>query len=1809
MSKISVEDENLEHYQKVLRKAKRKTHPFILIYMIFKGLFILMIFMQLSTKPTVFKFVMMATYIFNIKSIIAEVCQICSQFQFWPLLELRLRYFYLTFLTSKKWRLPEEFHIRFIQLYNEKLEKIDLTQNKAYYECFLKRMEEKLLEINRIYWGMNTFSLLGLLSLLLIWNYLHPDSAFIKTYHLDWLLGLEAKVWSNWALFSIELFQIHGVLVTLYLEYMLLSFYLDCSNNLADLDQASTKELLKVIYIKLKCMVDLRENNIKRTQVEDMFTKYSAALNWDPAARDRKLEASSLTASKRMSATAARQSVAKSSLVPDLTPIAERRDSISLDGTSEHSQEAAEDVAKQVSSEELQSSEDSSSYEEKLQGFDQPANRAGDIRQSLLIKQNTEDEEDYGKQIKNQEKKETYQNSLLRKNTSDGSNIVGLNKLISNTLTNSSKDNKVNYMTELTTKEEMLILMFKNRYKYLYCKTLTGSLFFISRLMWIPLFYPLISSLNFITIGFFIWFMIRAKQRAKLFIEEANQYSKLVLIFVVSLWVQAFIHQQLYEVEEGFYKKFIDSSFIAPLKFFLLPLEKEIFRVCFYWFFIVCVSIALLPYFIWLTTLVLFRQTIHKTETYHYYLLDNFRKRNLVIDYIRWKESTWRFINYYYKTAFTSPVEIYAMFSMFCYMVFWRNLFLPLLILTMGLVLTEHFRGDQVDNDATRLFTLLRQKRNLEWYRTVFWVSLYTRPAAEFFGKLGFFKHYSENETAFMQNFEGTGLVLILLIISYLLSDLLETEDYLNESYKIKGYRQLKVGMASLCKAYELNEHKLYNRMVAMMRKGHLDEIASNIIDLKQTLDCQAFLEEPDIMKNLLHSFDKITQQHLGTWKAAKLKFVDNVHSLLMTRFEKYIRQDMMILFESFRVRNNKLIKAEDINLEDYFEDNMNFYFKLYEKVDKFYNLLSYEKEEELAKFNDAINKFQSIGFVTSKKKWAEPVIERLSLQPSEAKKHHHLANAAEILFKAVSSTTQYASSTNVDSYKVEFKKKGYLPCFFGKTKVILFNLKTTDSFYESSSFYELSIWTIITVAGKILIDRFDKLAVFVIVGINIIEGGFTNIAIIGLLIFTIFVEESPGKNTPWILALMNLTLRMVGKRLYPLFCSQLTAEFFLGNLESNNDLFCLILVIFTIQNLKYYSPNNKSSTDIENPGQAIVRMTVNDDFKQMVGRLTFPIMRKKESLNRYLLKLDLTEIDGISASDFKIILVKQLIKNKLMLKEFKANIMLHCQKLMRVLRYDFLKITKDRMESFFFRNFSYHMRKVGASYLGEVSFLFLLINLYILLFFPTLGSLQAGVASFVFENRVTAFTVLNFTIYLSFFILHFLLDSIKTKDLAGLRDKAYKVKLIKGKLDHISYEQAVKKPIAKFKNNVKILQKILKLMNPGQKEFNIWKESPHFYLYLCNIVMWVYLNVSVFFWHSYHGNARAGNKSGFSMFVCEPKDNIREPGESNLQLCRNYRDRVESQIFYLLNTVYIVVCMYQIRDGQQILVSKVRDFTSSVKSILFSLFQAVPLLREAEVTFKFCATQTSLVFTDFVLINEIETIMQNAKRLHLARTETKTGKTLSRSRQICLGLTIVSIVIGVLCLPLYIFYVDQSQSYFPIESANFTIDLTYQKTNTMLSLISMTRVYENRGINELLDYSTVEILKKTGMTRMYPLEQIKVTSRNQKISFLKASDNKISATPNLIQDMINLIDNSNQVYLRMKMSFTTQDKVPESKTKERYFLLESVNKNSFLATLRSGCLSERYSALNGAMNTKARTEFFLWGQTSVLCVHPGPKT
>ena len=92
---------------------------------------------------------------------------------------------------------------------------------------------------------------------------------------------------------------------------------------------------------------------------------------------------------------------------------------------------------------------------------------------------------------------------------------------------------QVQHMTEMITKEEMLLFLYKNKYKYFFIKFLEAILYTITRLSLLPLLLPITNSLNVVSIPFVIIFLIQSLKVKRTFLDDVKQKNGLVLTLLI----------------------------------------------------------------------------------------------------------------------------------------------------------------------------------------------------------------------------------------------------------------------------------------------------------------------------------------------------------------------------------------------------------------------------------------------------------------------------------------------------------------------------------------------------------------------------------------------------------------------------------------------------------------------------------------------------------------------------------------------------------------------------------------------------------------------------------------------------------------------------------------------------------------------------------------------------------------------------------------------------------------------------------------------------------------------------------------------------------------------------------------------------------------------------------------------------------------------------------------------------------------------------------------------------------------------------
>jgi hypothetical protein len=1704
-------------FAKDIETIERRTNPFVVIYLLFKGLFLGVVMSYLHYNMNVLKITMIFCYLANMHVLFQKLISLCSRMKIVELFTLRAQYFYHTFLTGKKWKKYGN-EGKITSVYTAEEQKTDLLQNKIYYEQILVSMEQILFYVNRLFWGMVFFPLLFLSTTLMLLNYIVRNQQLATDYHMELFLGISSTKWLKEEEVTKELLGIQIVISGLFFEYMLTSCYLDCKAVLVEANQTTLDELLKNLEIKFRYFVDTRLEHIPRDKANDRLEEFKAAISYVP--------------------------IVKAEVEQ---PFTERNTKTSdLDNTLKDELEVKD---ASIESDELKSEDDKKKDDSDDEDLD-------------------DDEDERAETDDPHSKKEDLEGAeLLRSVILDHAKKQG---------TKSS----VFYMTEMVTKEEMLLFLNKNKYKYYYIKCLESALYIMSRLAIIPLIYPLASSINVVNIGFLLMFLSHNVTPKRTFLEDTRQKGLIVFFYFAIQSLHSFIHDQALGYEG--YKNFFKEDNLATHFYlrYLMPIDGKLYSVCFYWLFIVCLGFSTIPIFVWTTTKYLFREKVTLKDHFHFYLYDQNRRRNIVIDYKQWRKSPLSVLNNIYKSVYTNALASHTFILILTLIALWKDWFIMVFLFTLAISIYEHFKSDS-GGDSDTIMGMSRKTYLVlitKIYLYMYWVLLGVYHVMDLLGMIETFKDYTKDKALFMSNYNFGVIVPVLMVITGLYQDLVMSEDYLENAERLGSETTLKIRYANICRAYDINESKIYCRIVEIMRKNYIDRISNQILDSPEIarIKFDPTYSDKSILDYLSNSGCEIKARFLGAGKRFWLKCLDSLYSFIIYQSNNYRYMDMMFLYQIVQMRNRNVLnvskryqelagleqddtraKEEDayksakerfeleneeegkLNLEDYFDHNFHVFKKTFTDINIFYCGLQESESEKYDFYNLKIKQFLSKNFGFKEPDIYHPIQRKLTttlhptldlniglnvevplVTPFELPEKRRakieqeaptkeelefrrglLSDAAEILARRIQHRLNEDTQYILESYKLEFSRCGSIECKFGKMMVVMFNTKQ-DYLMETRGFNILSMKVVAQYLSRVIMSNSEWIVSISLILIHVFYGGFTNILLVGIILFTIFLEETTGRSFWWRILYVCYLIMTFTKQVYD--SSKFLREnekimiWALGKLGKDAmipDTICILLVMYMIEFLKKYEVDGKSAIDFENPGQAICRLTVNEDIQNMLDRVVNEDVRKKQLLNEYLSSKMPINQDIIGRREFKMLLIRYLIGSYGRLQEFSKEFLYCAQKFLRAVRYDMTKVQASDLNSFLFRNFSHYLRKSGKDYNGVASVVLILLIIYVLTFFPTMGSEKTQYASFIIENKVTAFTVINFAIYLSFFVGHYYLDQMKTSDIKGLKSKEYTLSLI-GEYDAQGRSTMQDTRFGRFQSAASLVKNAMILGNSFNKKFEStsdYVKNPLMYLFMFCMFLWVYANASVFLWHPVNNNFRSHGKVGMYRFICEDRDKAGDLKELGKLPCQNYSENYLSKIFYLLNVMYIIICMLQIKGGKIFPVSKVTDFTRLGNLIQYKAYENLPLVRETRMTFEYCATQTSLWFSDFTLLKELEYVLHDAKMLHSGEMKNKTGKQLSRLVQNIICFIVIFIVVLLFVVPLYLFYNRDNKNFFPINSASIEISLLSNYDQPVINLFTVTKLKTNFNVNP---EKGTELIKKHPSLRMYSTSQFMVTFR-----------------------------------------------------------------------------------------------------------------
>jgi hypothetical protein len=158
-------------------------------------------------------------------------------------------------------------------------------------------------------------------------------------------------------------------------------------------------------------------------------------------------------------------------------------------------------------------------------------------------------------------------------------------------------------------------------------------------------------------------------------------------------------------------------------------------------------------------------------------------------------------------------------------------------------------------------------------------------------------------------------------------------------------------------------------------------------------------------------------------------------------------------------------------------------------------------------------------------------------------------------------------------------------------------------------------------------------------------------------------------------------------------------AEFLVGNCHAWPDIVSISLVLYLGERLQKEGFGIKRPNNLEDPGTGLARMVINNKFGRMVEDICYLSRAKMELSVKQVLNKKKPEWSDAEYNTAKSLLVKDVIENHLIIEDFKQKCLLDVKILALRLQSDVYKVNDEVLGSFFWRNFSYYLRKEGRNF------------------------------------------------------------------------------------------------------------------------------------------------------------------------------------------------------------------------------------------------------------------------------------------------------------------------------------------------------------------------------------------------------------------------------------------------------------------------------------------------------------------------------
>jgi hypothetical protein len=1058
-------------------------------------------------------------------------------------------------------------------------------------------------------------------------------------------------------------------------------------------------------------------------------------------------------------------------------------------------------------------------------------------------------------------------------------------------------------------------------------------------------------------------------------------------------------------------------------------------------------------------------------ENFHTSTLDGY----LVIDYKKWKKTSFGKVNFLIKFIHSRIQEAYAFTIAFVSIQIqghdWFKF--PAIFTVFLLVTSQNVQVLSNISDALLNRKLASDARKREFLdlacmiiNGLCWVNLVATSVLS--RVLDFYQ-------------EDTSMgVIVILYVTATIQDIFMSKDFDKARDIIQLEEKVKSAFVGLNTVYSQNEKKLFSRMISFIGKHKLEKMAKNCVMNKDFEQVPLYEDynAPNVEKVIEASYAKLLRESFKGTEFLKHKIVTGIYTFLNGLINHFRYQDLFVLYRNAIKRNQLVLEEKKLNLKRYFENDLSdlqntlkdikLFYQMMRERDPFKTQFFKEKLEEFRKaYVDEMDKkivgktyTEIVRDAWTKDSELKDSPDTMMLRKSESE----IQTCVSVLLEYLTRKTTDGKKGLVyyDHLKGTFRNKGPVACEYAGLNIVLYDMKE-DLLLSTEGFFLFKPKLIFSMLLRTIMSKVEHSAALLIIILSTMNGGILNMLNIGIILFLILIEETHGRLFWWRMVYTIFLLKLLlmsGKESTPM-------KAFCFGTNMGYDVLQLLFVNFVIFEQRKLGFGETEPLGIEDLGSAVIRIISNKEFIPFYDRMTELPKQKLEMLVGHITKLCEKNRSSEFFCKLKNTCTLSVVKLYHELDKFKESGLRIGALLMCRIKDDIYFNLPETTSQFWYRNFSQYTRKVGENLQAPIFFLLFIILGFVLLFFRFNDrSIEFSFGAIDLGGTKSKNELAYICVYITIIFTEKCFCSFSTEDKTGVKYSPLYVEIMR---EHCESNPHMKRETStmseRFKTAVKVVQNIMRLVIKGRVNFKMEK-NPEVYRYGLLILTWILVNASVFIIQPLVRDKQSKPVAdhAWNSFFCLPPKSL---NIASSNACYSYQTMVFSKIFYFLNILYIWASIQQIRKGSISKIPEVKNYKELSSLMSYYLYYKPPVLREVCTLIEYSCERTTLELNDWLLCEDLKEYAIKAQISHCTNELKDSGKMVPRSQRVALSTAVLSMLGLLIILPLLIFSkFSTGSSTQGIVEGSLTLELRTGDAH-LLSLYTSNMMLENRALSK----------------------------------------------------------------------------------------------------------------------------------------------